>query len=78
MRSKYGYEPPLSLNFSLSDTHANVQVLAAADTDSGTEIVSLWLEFGTTVSLIRVEGDHMAECLAGVRLAERPGSGKTH
>lgn len=56
MRSKYGYEPPLPLNFSLSDTHTNVQVLAAADTDSGTEIVSLWLEFGTTVSLIRVEG----------------------
>lgn len=68
MRGKYGYEPSLPLNFSLSNkhahthtrTHTNVQALAAADTESGIEVVSFWLEFGTTVSLIRVERDHMA------------------
>lgn len=75
MRSKYGYEPS---QFSLSDTHTTVQVLAAADTESGTEIASFWLEFGTTVSLIRVERDHMAGWLAGVRLAEMLDIGETH
>lgn len=56
----------------------NIQVLAAADTESGIEVVSFWLEFGTTVSLIRVERDHMAGWVAGVRLAERLVTGETH
>lgn len=70
MRGKYGYEPlssPLSIFLFLTHTRVhthmhnnNIQVLAAADTESGIEVVSFWLEFGTTVSLIRVERDHMA------------------
>lgn len=38
---------------------------------SGTEVVPFWLEFGTTVSLIRVEMDHMAGWEAGGSPAER-------
>lgn len=40
-------------------------------TQSGTEVVPFWLEFGTTVSLIRVEMDHMAGWEAGGSPAER-------
>ena len=58
-------------------THTNVQVLAVADTVSGTGVVSFWLDFGTTVSLIRVERDHMACWLVetgreAVLVLERP------
>lgn len=55
----------LSIFLSLTHTHTHVQALAAADTESGIEVVSFWLEFGTTVSLIRVERDHMAGWLTG-------------
>lgn len=40
-------------------------------TQSGTEVVPFWLAFGTTVSLIRVEMDHMAGWEAGGSPAER-------
>lgn len=52
------------LSVFLSNIHTSTHVLAAASRVSGIEVVSFWLEFGTTVSLIRVERDHMADWLA--------------
>lgn len=68
---------PSSLSFSLCDTHTRVQVLAGADIESGIEVMSFWLELGTTLSLIRVERDHMAAWLTDW-LAEKLGTGNTH
>lgn len=63
IRRKYGYEPSNS-RFLYSDRHME-RVLAAANTESGIEAASFWLDFGTTGSLIRVERHHTAGWLSG-------------
>lgn len=54
---------PLSISLRSLDRSLSLmyrQALAAADTELGNEVEFFWLESGTTVSLIRVEWDHMA------------------
>lgn len=84
---KYGYKLPVSVSpptttttlclsvsfffFFQTGPHTCTELVWQQLTESGKEVVPFWLEFGTTVNLIRVEMDHMAGWEAGGSPAER-------